>query len=303
VTDDTAGQVQFVAVADAEWGVEWFAPTKAGWPLATNYYEINGHWYTVVLKLHDPWPDQVLVNCCAMEDVGDSTGDTIDGAARQLFHLFQQFWLPPSDEAWTNGAWLTPRTFTDGTPIVNTQCIADMEAIEVNRIGRYYRGQIFLDEPISLRTFLERFFVSFGMRFGQNQHGQVIAVHLDDFADLSAAIALTDVRDLVDLTNMDRSLEQMENRIVYDYGYRPTIDGQFLKQAQRMEDATAIGFESTGSPAMATGNRGRVAQGDRRQMFYVDDPVTAVDVVARDLAFGKYPPRYCVITCTLHACA
>jgi hypothetical protein len=36
-------------------------------------------------------------------------------------------------------------------------------------------------------------------------------------------------------------------------------------------------------------------------MFYVDDPVTALDVVARDLAFGKYPPRYCVITCTLHA--
>jgi hypothetical protein len=301
VTGDVNTPPGYASVQSAEWGVEWFAPGQAGWPLGTNYHIVNGHWYTVVLKAHEPWPDTVLVSCCAMEDVGDGTGNTIDGAARQLFQLLQQFWLPPSDEAWTNGAWLAPRTFTDGTPIFNTQSIADLETIEVNRIGRYYRGQIYLDEPISLRTFLERFFVSFGMRFGQNQHGQVIAVHLDDFADLSSAIALTDVRDLVAETSMDRSLEQMENRIVYDYGYRPTLTGQFLKQAQRMEDATAIGFESTGSPAMATGNRGRVAQGERRQMFYVDDPVTTLDVVARDLAFGKYPPRYCAITCTLHA--
>jgi hypothetical protein len=34
-------------------------------------------------------------------------------------------------------------------------------------------------------------------------------------------------------------------------------------------------------------------------MPYTDDPVTAKDVVGRDLTFGKYPPRYVTLTATL----
>ncbi len=304
-TGTTDAKPIYDAVAEAEYGSTWLAQGHSGWPFANDYvpYGTDNNWYTVIFTTIDPLPTSVIVRCCAMEDVGDSTGSTIDGAARQFFHLFQNFILPPAGEVWKSGAWLAPREFDDGTPVINSLAIDALEAIEVARIGRYYRGQIYLDQPITIRTLLERFFDSFGMRFGENHHGQLIAVHLDDFADLSSLTVLTDVREIVGDTRMDPRLTEMANTEIYDYGYRPAESKQFLRLNQQQEDDIAIGTDgdTTVSPAIPrTGNRGRV-KSHTRQMFYVDDPTTADDVISRDLAFYKYPPRYVSITCGLQA--
>jgi hypothetical protein len=235
------------AVAAADFGSTWLAPGYSGWPFANDYvpYGTDNNWYTVIFTTIDPLPTSILVRCCAMEDIGDATGSTIDGAARQFFHLFENFILPPAGEVWTSGAWLAPRTFDDGTPVINSLAIDALEAIEVARIGRYYRGQIYLDQPITIRTLLGRFFDSFGIRFGENHHGQLIGVHLDDFADLSSLTVLTDVREIVDDTRMDPRLTEMANTERYDYGYRPAESKQFLRINQSQADSIAIGSNIT----------------------------------------------------------
>lgn len=286
----------FQEIPDSDYGQVWYAPTKPGWPFPNNYVEYNGNWYTVIFTTLDPLPDQVLVNCCAFDDAGDGTGSTIDGAARQLFLLLQQYILPVDGEEYRSGALLAPRTFQDGTPVINSDSVARAERVQAARIGRYYRGQIYLDKPTTVQQILATARDTFGFRFGENQHGQFMMVHLDDFVDLSTCIQLSDIREIVADTSIQRRLSEMENKILFDFGYRPALDGQFLRQNQSLQDDTAIGTKTP-----PTGNLGRVALGDRRAMLFADDPDTVQDVIYRELQFGKYPPRYCTVTCGLQA--
>jgi hypothetical protein len=133
------------------------------------------------------------------------------------------------------------------------------------------------------------------MHFGQNQHGQVIAMHLDDTTDMSTTPQIADIRDLVEETDIDRRLTELENTVIVDWKWRHATQA-FEELALKLSDTLAIG---TLSPP--TGNRGRVALGDRRQLEYVRDEATATDVGGRALAIGKYPPRYFTVTCTLHS--
>jgi hypothetical protein len=278
-------------VADSDYGTTWLAYGQAGWPFPNAYVEYNGVWTTVIFTTIDPLPTKVLVNGCGLTDVSDGTGSTIDGAARQFYHILENFVLPPADESWISGAWLSPRTFGDGTPVVNTGSLAELETIEISRIGRYYRGQLYIDAPMALRDFLANIFTSWNIRVGENEHGQVIGKHLDEFEVLSGVPHLTDRADLVGNTKIDRRLiQELENYIPYDYAYRPARTGQYLFQNQSQSDATAI-----------TANRGRRAIGTARQMRFVDDPVTAVDVIGRDLTYGKYVPVYVTIPISMEA--
>jgi hypothetical protein len=287
----------FDFIPDSDWGVKWWAPGKLGWSSmsATNYVVVNSNWYTIVYTTVDPLPTTVLFRACTMEDVSDGSGSTIDGATRQLFHLCQNFILPPSGQAWKSGAWLAPRTFVDGTPVVNSADVAANEAVEIARIGRYYRGQIYLDQPTSVRDLLGRAFESFGYRFGENHHGQFFWTLLDEFTDLDTVTLLTDVREIVADTVLDPRLSDMANTEVYSYGYRPADSTGFVKNNQQVQDDYAIGTDTP-----PTGNRGR-AKRHTRSMFYVDDPETVTSVIGQDLLFYAYPPRYVTVVCSLQA--
>jgi hypothetical protein len=287
----------FDLIMDGEWGTTWWAPGKPGWSSmsATNYVVRNGNWYTIVYTTVDPLPTTVLFRACTMEDASDGSGSTIDGATRQLFQLFQNFILPTAGNAWKSGPWLSPRTFTDGTPVINSADVVALEAIEILRIGRYYRGQIYLNTPTSIRTLLGSAFDSFGYRFGENHHGQFFWTCLNEFIDLDTVTLLTDVREIVGETQLDPRLSDMSNREIYSYGYRPADATGFLKNGQQVQDDYAIGTETP-----PTGNLGRV-KSHTRTMPYVDDPETVASVVGQDLLFYAYPPRYVTITCSLQA--
>lgn len=285
----TSQETQYDLVPESDYGSTWLAPGKTGWvdPL---YRVYNGVWCTVIFTTLDPLPTTVLVNGCGLTDVSDGTGSTIDGAARIFFHLLQNFVLPPADEAWTSGDWLAPRTFADSTPVINTASLDALETIETSRIGRYYRGQVYIDTAMSLRDFLGHTFTSWNIRVGENEHGQVIGKHLDEFTVLSSTLLLTDRADLVGPTKINRRIEELENYITYDFGYRPAVTGQFRKQNQVQSDATAI-----------AANRGHRSIGDHRPMRFVDDPTTAADVIGRDLTLNKYVPTYVTVPITLPA--
>lgn len=231
-------------------------------------------------------PPRLAMNLCGVEDVGDGTGSTITRAPRVVFHLLDQFAI----QDYTTGLWAAPSTSDDGIPWLNSATFNAMEAIEIARIGgEGYEAAIVLDEPITIRELLGRLLTSFDMRFGPNEHGQVIAKHLNDFFDLSTAAVITDVQEIIDETSIDRRIEEVENRVRGDCGYRPATK-TFDVEGREFEDAVAI-----------ANNRGKAVVGDRRQLYYTANQATADDVLGRALTIGKYPPRYVDIVCTLHA--
>ena len=96
------------------------------------------------------------------------------------------------------------------------------------------------------------------------------------------------LREIIEETDIERNLGELENSVFYDWGYRPT-DASF----------EAVGSDNDADAIVA--NLGRAAVGDRRQMYYVLDAATAIDVNSRALEFGKLPPRYVTMVCTLHS--
>lgn len=275
---------------------------------ATTYVTVGGHRLTVIYGkqgsvLADqaagilpspvpapadgtPAPPRLAMNLCGVEDVGDSSGSTLTRAPRVIYHILEQFVI----QNYLTGLWASPSTSADGVPWLNTASFQAMEAIEINRIGgEGYEAAIVLTEPITIRDFLSRSLTSFDMRFGPNKHGQVMAAHLDEFMDLASATRITDVQEILEPTDIERRLEELENRVVGDSGYRQATGGTWDTEGATYEDALAI-----------ANNRGRAAVGDRRAMYYTANDATSADVLGRALAIGKYPPTYVSMVGPLH---
>jgi hypothetical protein len=271
-------------------GATWLAPGFAGWPFATTYRDLAGQWFTIIYTTLNP-PPPTRVDLCAIEDVGDSSGNTIKASTRVVNHLFKNWFLPDANTSYRSGSWLSPKTFDNGDPVVNTQSLSDVETIQVARIGgEGYELAVYIGAFISLRDVLGRVYENANIRIGQNQHGQVFFWDLDEWQDTSSARVVTDVRDIVAETDIDRRLDEMANRWIFSWGYRPS-DGSFDTPTDILDDTTAI-----------ANNRDVVAKG-QREFFYVNHQASAYDVILRELIWGSEPPRYVRVTCTLRQVA
>lgn len=294
------------AVARSKWKIPGFAEWTSEFG-STPYRVINGETMVLIYGLAgSAGPDAAAglttlsttpvavvadvipfaVNFCAIEDVGNATGSTITRAPRVVYHLLDQWGI----QSYMTGAWAAPSASTDGIPWLNSFSFNALEAIEINRVGgEGYLARLYIDKPITIRELLSKLLINFDMRFGPNEHGQVIAKHLDDFFDLSTAAVVTDVSLITEDTDIDRRLEELENKVIGDYGWRPAKNA-FDTQGAEVKDDVAI-----------TNNRNLPVVGDRRVLDYCADAATALDVMGRALTIGKYPPRYVDITCNLPA--
>jgi hypothetical protein len=278
-------------VDDSAFGSTWLVPGKTGWPFATDYLDVNGYRYCVIYTKINPPPAQVFLDCNGVEDVGDGSGRTITNAARAAYHLLTNFVPTQDSDGWTSGAWLSPKEFVDGTPIVNSASFAAAETIQVSRMGgdeQGYRVNFYLQSQTTLRELFAMLLDQYDLHWGQNHHGQLIVNHLNEFVDLSSVIHLTDVIDLVDTTMINRALDGLENLIRYDWKYSPALDAYEVTDQER-SDAIAM-----------SDNRDRPAIGDHRHLMTRHE-ATASDVIGRSLARLMYPQRSVQITCTLRA--
>lgn len=277
---------------------------------ADTYRVINGHTYTLLYGLvGSRGPDTAAgiftetsengnvtidedvapfsVSFCGLEDVGDGSGSTITLAPRIAFHLLDQ-WVLQNYE--TGTAWPASAESDDGVPWLNSASFDALEAIEARWVGGDgYEWAVYLDEPTTVRELLAELLQNSGIRFGQNQHGQIIAKHLNDATDLSTVRVITDVAEIVADTHLTRKVDELENKVVYDWKWRQATQ-VFEEEDAFVSDSTAI-----------ADNRNRIAVGDRRAFKFIRDETTAADVARRALLFGIYPPRYVDLVCTLHA--
>lgn len=291
------------------YGVSILVPGQTGWPLGTDYVDINSRRYTLIylkdalLASHRDGSKPVTVSGCFIEDVGDASGRTITRAPRVVAHLLEQWGV----QDYQSGTWAAPATSDDGVPWLNTGSFNALEALEIARLAAYrsavgesadsadaegYELSLYIADSITLRDLLEsRITFDTDIFIGQNQHGQLVAYHPPDAYDADTATKLKDVREIVADTPTQQKIDELETTVVFDFAYHPA-SGAFLQTDTGIENDTAI-----------TNNRSKDVRGDRRSLYGVQKTAQARDIARRSVTRTGRPPRYVTVTCSIHALA
>jgi hypothetical protein len=162
---------------------DWlFVPTQPGWLFPDQYWDTaTGRW-TVILGRPDHPAIQlavegrvpIVVNVCGFEDVGDTTGLTIDNPAIAFLHWFNN----RAVEDVGNADWRPIFDF-GGYSLFDTTTF-DAVAALCDAKGYVVAGVIAADfEFVSWRDRVAEWCRNFGFEVGTNRHGQVIVRMFD----------------------------------------------------------------------------------------------------------------------------
>lgn len=231
---------------------------------------------SALLTNHRDGTAPLKVNACTLEETGLGTGGGIESAPDAVQLIVTEVGLRRHKA----GAWEGVPLFADGVPMVRTSTFAARKAQEIARVGGIgYRARIALDRPTTFRHFLEGCVQSFGLHFGIDEHGGLVAGHYDDAIDVTAPYVRFDERTIAGHLRVTPLTDELETRIRYDHGYRP------VTQAYAFVDQYLPAAETS---AAITANRGEITLGPKRTLAYAADQGTVDDVVARTLLCAQY---------------
>jgi hypothetical protein len=167
-------------------GSEYILPTSPQWPFATPYLEKTNSEgvtirFTAILfrgaRLTHHIDGQVTIAFRVCGYKGEN-GQLIDQAFLQLQHFLNEFVVKDGGTGYRSGAWGPLETFTNGDPMLWTRRFQEAQNASKGLMGDTvgFQGAWCVNEPLTLREFLQRFCVSFGCLFGISHHGQAFPV-------------------------------------------------------------------------------------------------------------------------------
>jgi hypothetical protein len=187
----------YAAVADAEYGVTWFAPDRTGWLYPEKYVDINGRRYTLIFTSVEPLPDKVLVDVDGIEENGDGEGTLITSIVLQRLH-FMNNWIAP-ETPYESGAYLTAADtlfpHIPGLPLVDEDSHYAVVAALEDRLEGGYVGATIIGaggEFVTATDALARFHMSGDFDQAFNRKGQD-TVSCEPVAPSSDLVAITDI--------------------------------------------------------------------------------------------------------------
>lgn len=268
-------------------------PKQTGWPEAADYSTRDSQRYTLIFG-KDGHPSvmqavqnriPLVINLCARESVGDTSGTMISSGPRALQH-----WLNNTVLQQATGDWLSVATYGDYS-IIDTSTVATVHSI-CDALGYVCAGVVGADfRQQSWRDVVADFCRSFGMDVGINRHGQCVLVKLDVSATGSGATAFTPSEILEHSVTVDHRLDAVENTIRYVYArnykttlpdltpaegarlYRDPYDGEWGSGLQILDDSTSI--------TNLGGDPKGVRRSQLQEYHFVRDSTTA-DAVAQE---------------------
>ncbi len=304
-TNATGGTGQRFKTTEDMYGVDIVAPGHAFWSTVTGsanlYRDYNGRRYTVFYARGPrsyaaqtgsiPW----AVNIGGVEDVGDATGDMIDGLFRQLLHLFTNFVFGN----YTSGAWLSPPVVPgDLYSRIKTSTFEALQTLSESYVSGGFKGAFLLGadgNTTTIPALLNQTSLSTTCDYGLNKDGQLIASMVNPDAALNRAIV--DITDVIRQSfHARRRRPELKNTVAYRYGKRyvqpvtratpaegtalpgqnPVKSTEWATEATPITDATSVAKYGT-----------RVLDLD---MAFVRDPDTADAVAGLALATLKDGP-------------
>lgn len=165
----------------------------------------------------------ITVNVCGIEDVGDGSGDMITDEEYQFQH-FLSYWVVQN---YLTGTWGAVPAFSDGTAKVRTSSFSTCRTTHGARLGTAagYIGAIHVGTQKPAREWNREFQESGDMRLGVNNHGQLLAVSVDDHASTSGLTTFTAQSNVIgDSFEIDPNGDEIFNIYTYEYGPEPATN-------------------------------------------------------------------------------
>lgn len=200
-------------------------PKMTGWPEAADYSVRGSSRWTlmigrsghpvVMLAVENRIP--FVVNMCARESTGDTSGTMIESGPRQLLH-----WINNAGLQLATGDWLSIASFGDYS-VLNT---ASFETVHTLCDGLGYECAGIVGSDFQQRSWREPvadWLRSFGGDIGTDRHGRGMLAKLDVSDAAASAPAFTESEILEGSVDIDQRLDAVEN--VIRYVYAPNYKG------------------------------------------------------------------------------
>jgi hypothetical protein len=209
--------VDNVEVSSGSISADWLVPGTAEWTSAfgaNDYRTFNGRNYTIVYgEVGATVPDAVAageskltINMEGVEDVGDSTGDTLTAITDQLLH-FLTYWVARPDTSTDEVPYPVASDYTfphiPSLPFIDEASFvtakADLQA-RLNSSPADYQGAAGVGadgERISVQDVIARFCVSGDFDWYYNRKGQ-FAISVEPVEEVDGAEPLSDVLSIIE---------------------------------------------------------------------------------------------------------
>jgi hypothetical protein len=157
----------------------------------------------------------ITVNVCGREATGDGTGAVITDIEYQFQHFLQHEVV----DTYRTGNYGAVPTFTDGTAKVRTSSFSTCRTTHLTRVGAGYVGAMYLGTQKPAREWSAEFQNSGDMRLGVNNHGQLLAISLDDQSSTSGLTTFTAEDEIVQKSfEITPEADEIFNIYTYEYG-------------------------------------------------------------------------------------
>ncbi len=224
-----------------------WAPHLSGWFYSDDYWDVSNKRYTVVvgrsghaaIELAKSGQIPMVVDICAIESVGDGTGNAITSPAKQLLHFLNNHVVQLAD----NEDWLTIADIEGGGYSIFDTTTFDAVHTICAALGYVSAGVIGHGlQQVRLRDLIGSFCRSFGFDLGVNHHGQIMLTMLDRGDPASSAPVFTDQNDIIGSLDIDPRTDEFENAIKYVYkrAYRKALNDTTPEEGARLPKDTSI---------------------------------------------------------------
>lgn len=282
-------------MSGAVFGSEIIGPEHPEWPHADPWVERGGirqfGFYARGPRLahHRDGSVTMAVQMCGPHDDSDVL---INQAGPLTQWLLNEHAAKNGGTGYRTGDYGPLETYANGDPVINPQAHTDAQDLSITYVGGLgYLMAFAITEPTSLREILRRIANSFGWRFAANHHGQVGPIVVNNLADPTVGRHLRDRIEIKRVEEDKMAWDEVLNRMPYAYHWDSDA-GAFRAENLVAEHAQSIAAHVPGGVIGTADRRGIKQPSEPRQMYYVNDPTTATDVVQRELTRRKRRPRY-----------
>ncbi len=294
-----------VKLDDSEYGTTVIRPSDPEWPHADPWIEENDIRYTAIyargpiVNAHRDGSITIAVTLCGPHDDSDNA-ITQAGPAYQW--LLNEHVLKNGGTGYRSGDYGPLEEYANGDSMLWTSKFEDFQDATKAFLGDSvgYPAQIHITEPTTVREIIRRSALSHGMRWAHNHFGQVFPFVISDLEALSTGRHFRRYMEISRPVRQTLAHDEVRNKEAYVFHFDPDAsDFRFKGFSQKNDDSIAA---HTPGGVIGTSSRLGVREGDgEREMYYVNDPPTAHDVIARGLAARARRPRYLAVPSDLTA--
>jgi hypothetical protein len=205
-------------------------PESAAWFQPNPWVVMTGRRYTLFYgegEIADAAVEgriSLAVNACGYTEDNTDATDMIDGAFVQIARAINDFLLANDGDGYDDGSWPAPVTFPgSGIQMIDWQSFYDCQDWSKTKLGNAvgYLGHIYLNEPITLRDFLNLCSLTFDCYFYVNKHGQLACGLVDETQSFVGVQKLRDHIEIMAWVDTIRDEASHENQIFYVFDYDP----------------------------------------------------------------------------------